>query len=429
MHRADTSYRVLILSLNYSPELSGTAPYTTAVARGMRRRGLSTRVVAAHPHYPAWKILPGYGRWYGRECVEGVPVTRLRHYVPGRPSSVRRALSELSFGLRLIATRWGRPTVVLAVSPAMISTALARARARITHPHTPFVVWVQDLYSVGLAETGQRHARGARLIAALERRLLRSSTAVVVIHQRFADRIHDDFGVPRDRITVIPNWTHLGQIPDADVAAIRQRLGWRDDETIVLHSGNMGVKQGLHHVIDAARLANTRHDEVRFVLLGDGSQRDELRELASAEPANVEFIPPLDARSFTDALQAADVLLVHELPGVAEMAVPSKLTSYFAAGRPILAATGHGGATASEVTRAGAGIVVPAGDPAALIEGAIALAADEGRAAKYGENGRRYREAALDEGSAIDRFDSLLADLTDRARTASVRRTSGGIPS
>ncbi len=93
------------------------------------------------------------------------------------------------------------------------------------------------------------------------------------------------------------------------------------------------------------------------------------------------------------------------------MAVPSKLTSYFAAGRPVLAATDDSGITAQEVRAARAGVVVPAGSPEKLLEGALTLAADTETAAAFGENGRAYRQTVLDESFAIDRFDSLLTKL------------------
>ena len=276
-------------------------------------------------------------------------------------------------------------------------------------------MWVQDLYGIGVAETGQGSGLAGRIIGRLEAWLLRSATAVVVIHDRFADRVHEDFGVPRDRIVVVRNWTHLPPLPRVDVAAVRRTHGWSDDEVVVVHTGNMGVKQGLHHVVDAGRLAHRRGQRVRFVLVGNGSQRDDLKQRAAIEPTTTEFLPPLDDSDFAAVLQAADVLLVNELPGVAEMAVPSKLTSYFAAGRPVLAATDATGITAQEVRSADAGIVVEAGDPVALLDGVAALAADREKADRFGENGKRYRETVLDETFAIDRFDSLLTDLIAKA--------------
>ena len=116
-------------------------------------------------------------------------------------------------------------------------------------------------------------------MSALEGWLLRTADRVVVIHDRFAARVADDFGVPRDRIEVVRNWTHLPPSPEVDVAATRAALGWAPGEIVVLHAGNMGVKQGLENVVDAARLASERELPVRFVLLGHGSERDRLKGL------------------------------------------------------------------------------------------------------------------------------------------------------
>ncbi len=211
---------------------------------------------------------------------------------------------------------------------------------------------------------------------------------------------------------MIRNWTHLPALPTADVVSVRRSYGWSDDEIVVVHTGNMGVKQGLEHVVDAGRLAHLQDSRVRFILVGNGSQRDELQQRIAGQATTTQILPPLDDLSFGEILQSADILLVNELPGVAEMAVPSKLTSYFASGRPVLAASDASGITAQEVHAAEAGIVVPAGDPAALLAGARRLAADRQAAARLGANGRRYRETVLAEASAIQRFDSLLGDPT-----------------
>jgi len=404
--------RTLIFGLNYPPETTGISPYTGAMSEGLTRYGHEVRAVVAHPHYPQWKITPGYGQWSRNERISGVDVLRVRHFVPESPSSVPRAISEATFGVRQSFTRWGRPSAIVVVSPALISSVFVRLRSLLFHRQTPFVVWVQDLYGIGMAEIGQGGGLAARIIRALERWLLRSASMVVVIHDRFADRIHGDFGVALERIAVIRNWSHLPPLPSADVDAVRASYGWGRDETVVVHTGNMGTKQGLHHVVDAGRLAYRRGERVRFVLVGNGSQREQLAEQIAAEPTTTEVLPPLDDDAFAAILQSADVLLVNELPGVAEMCVPSKLTSYFTSGRPVLAATDALGITAQEVHNADAGMIVPAGDPEALLDGAIALAADPENCARLGENGKRYKETVLNETFAIERFDSLLADLT-----------------
>jgi colanic acid biosynthesis glycosyl transferase WcaI len=419
-----TSPRVLVLGLNYPPERTGISPYTGSMARGLARRGFITRVLTSHPHYPDWKVQSGYGQWSRNEQIDGVDVTRLKHYVPRRPKSIRRALSEASFGARTASHDWHRPDAIVVVSPALISSLISAVRARLTRRGTPLVVWVQDLYTLGLVETGQAGSFSVRLMSALEGWLLRNADRVVVIHNRFAERVAADFGVRRDRIEVVRNWTHLPPASEVDVVAARASLGWSPGEVIVLHAGNMGVKQGLDNVVAAARLAEQRGIPVRFVLLGHGSERDRLAELGQGL-STLQFLSPLNDADFSAALASADSLLVNELPGVSEMAVPSKLTSYFSAGRPVVAATDVSGITAEEVRTADAGVVVPAGDPEALLDAVTTLAADPGRAEHLGKNGRHYRQTVLEEESAINRFTEMLTRLIapDDSATRSVPHT------
>ncbi len=106
------------------------------------------------------------------------------------------------------------------------------------------------------------------------------------------------------------------------------------------------------------------------------------------------------------------------------MAVPSKLTSYFAASRPVLAATDPQGITAGEVERAGAGVAVPAGDPGVLLETALQLAEDVDSAVVYGDAGRRYCRDALGAEAALDAFDRVIRDVAARRADRSGVRSS-----
>lgn len=397
------------MGINYAPEHTGIAPYTAAMSRGLARRGIAPQVITAHPHYPDWKVRSGYGQWSRNEQVDAIAVRRVRHYVPNPPKGLRRLASEITFGVRASTARWGSPDAIVLVSPAMVSSAMAALKAKLAYRSTPLIVWVQDLYAQGMAETGQS-GRAARVLAAIEGRLLRSADRVVVIHDRFADVIAHDFGVDRERITVVRNWTHLPPIPAVDVSAAREQFGWVPDETIVLHTGNMGVKQGLENVVNTARLAEQCGAPVRFVLVGDGGEREHLQALARGAKA-IQFIPPLGDTDYAAALASADILLVNELAGVAEMAVPSKLTSYFSAGRPVIAATDLNGITASEIRATQAGRVVPADDPEALLGATLDLRADPASADALGANGLRYRQTVLNEDTAIEKFAGVLHEV------------------
>ncbi|WP_258375065.1 glycosyltransferase family 4 protein [Curtobacterium sp. MCSS17_006] len=410
------------MGINYAPESTGIAPYSAGLARELAARGARSRVISSFPHYPQWAFREPRPPRSRTSEEDGVAVVRRRHRLPSSPGGIARALSELSFGVAAVTTRFGRPDVVVLVSPALLGAIVALLKVRVTS-RRPVVVWVQDLYTLGLREIGDRNSGFAgRAIALIERWCLRSADAVVVIHERFRDTVVQDMGVSPNAVTVVRNWSHLDDASNVDRAEVRERLGWHEDEHVVLHAGNMGVKQGLENVIDAARLAAEQGSSVRFVLIGDGNQRERLAELAANVPS-LSLMASLPDDEFRLALGAADALLVNERPGVAGMAVPSKITSYFSTGLPVIAATDPGSITANEVLLAEAGVVVPAGDPRSLLNAAETLARDPARSAALGENGRRFRSNRLSPRSSFDIFTQLLRSLAAGRQNSGTRES------
>lgn len=399
-----------MVGLNFPPEPAGIAPYTGGLASGMSASGIDVDVITSFPHYPSWSFGAARPPRSDMSMIAGCAVRRVRHRLPARPGGLSRLLSEVSFGMRAAAQRWAEHDVLVLVSPALFSSAIALARARFQSRRTPVVTWVQDLYSLGLRETGTGSGIALRLVAAVERWVLRHSSTVVVIHDRFKRTVVEELGVPASRVVVMRNWSHVEPRAAADRMGAREALGWLPHETIVLHAGNMGVKQGLGNVVEAARTAGRRGLSIRFVLLGDGNQREQLQKQAVGI-ATLQFLAPLPDEEFAAALNAADVLLVNEAPGVSGMAVPSKLTSYFATGVPVLAATDPGSVTRSEILSADAGLVVAAGDPSELIDGVLSLTEDDSMRERQGRAAQAYRAEHLTARAALDRFQSILHEL------------------
>ncbi|MEU9998189.1 glycosyltransferase family 4 protein [Streptomyces sp. NPDC050848] len=392
-----------MVSTNYAPEHAGIGPYATQIAEHWAASGHETHVLAGMPHYPSWSLDPAYaGAWRRTEERAGVVVHRRRHTVPARQTALKRAAFEasvLAHGL-LAPPGMSRPHAVLAQMPSLAGGVIgARLAARWRVPYVPVV---QDLMGAAAAQSGIRGGdRAAALAARTETYALRRAVLVGVIHETFVDKVAA-MGVERHRIRLVPNWSHVPR-PSAPRDETRQRLGWGEGETVVLHSGNMGLKQGLDVLVEAAR----RDPKIRIVLLGDGNQRAHLEQLGSGIP-NLDFMAPVDDDAFPDTLAAADVLAVTQRASVLDMSVPSKLTSYFAAGRPVLASVAAEGGTAQEVLRSGAGVLVPPEDPDALLAEIRRLGEDPTAADALGAQGPLHVEAHLTRAAGLARIDALI---------------------
>ena len=404
--------RVCVVSINYSPERSGIGPYTTGMAVGLAARGHDVQVLTGLPHYPEWRVNSAHRELSGKvQSMDGVVVRRFAHYVPSDPTTRRRLLFESTFGIRAVSFPWGRPDVVLTTSPSLIASAMAIARSKVAN--VPVGIIVHDLYGKGVIETGVMSGRMARAVRRFEAWVLKQATGAAVVHERF-ETAAIQAGVDPRRITVIRNWAHVEAAGPVNISEVRAKHGWSTDDRIVIHSGNMGAKQGLENVVEAARLADQQQVNIRFILVGNGHQRRALERRAQGI-VRIEFTDSLEMDDYRQVLASADVLLVSERPGVEEMAVPSKLTTYFAAGRPIVAATHTGGVTAQEIKDSGAGVIVAAGDPTALLGTCVNLADDFGAAKRFGTSGQRYARRLLGVDRAIDEYDEWCHRLVARS--------------
>nr|WP_217205878.1 glycosyltransferase [Streptomyces sp. AC550_RSS872] len=403
-----TGCRVLLVSTNYAPEHAGIAPYATLTAEHLAVRGAEVDVLTGMPHYPGWRVHGDYrGRWRMVEYRQGVRVHRRRGFVPTRQTALLRAAYEASFLAHgSIRPPTARPDLVLSQMPTLAGGVIGGGVAR--RHGVPHVVVVQDLMGAAAAQSGiSGGGRVASLVTSVESKILRGAALVGVVHESFVDRV-TAMGVPESRVRVVPNWSHVAP-STGDRRAVRARLGWHDEEFVLLHAGNMGLKQGLDVLVEAARIGARETPRLRIVLMGDGSRRTHLERLATGLP-NVDFLKPVPDADFPDVLAAADVLALTQRASVDDMSLPSKLTSYFASGRPTVASVAAQGGTAQEVRRSGAGVVVRADDPAALHGCVAELMGDPGRLAALGARGPAYVRERLSPEAGLGRITAMLSE-------------------
>jgi colanic acid biosynthesis glycosyl transferase WcaI len=400
--------RVLVIGINYAPEQTGSAPYTAGLAE-MIADFADVEVMAGAPHYPSWRVEPEY-RWRLRrhEQRNGVDVRHFRHFVPRKQTAIGRAIWDGSFVANVSISRPRRPPhVVIASTPSLGGAVLGARFAR--RYRATYGVVIQDLVGQAARQSGiTGGAAVADVVGRVEGWTLRRADAVVVVSDAYRDQVAR-YRVDDAKVRLLPNWTHVPH-PQEKRTTVRADLGWRDDEYVVLHAGNMGLKQDLGNVIAAARVLEGRA-KIRIVLCGGGNQREVLRDLA-ADLSNVTFLEPVSSDRYPDVLHAADVLLVNERASLRDMALPSKLTSYFAARRPVIAAVNSDGACAQEIARTnGAAHIVAPGQPAELARAIEELCVDAARSASMAAAGARFAEEHLSSAAAARRVRDLVTDL------------------
>ena len=404
--------KVLITSSYYWPEGAGTAPYLTGLAEYLSSRGHTVVVATTFAHYPEWRSSAN-GRPMLSEARAGVTIRRRAHFVPRRQSAAQRALYEatlLASGLTALPLR-RRPDVVIGTCPSLAAGVLARAASMAYR--VPCGLIFQDL--MGLAARQSGVAGGDRVASGVqraERAIARRAEGVAIIAEGFR-AYFEAGGVAPERIVRLRNWTRRVE-PEGTREETRARLGWPPDELVCLHGGNMGQKQGLGNILDAAALL--KGERIRIVLAGDGNDRARLQADASRRRlANVEFMPMQEAGRWEELMQASDVLLVNQRASVADMSLPSKLTSYFAAGRPVVASVSPDSETAREIEASEAGHIVPPEEPPALRDVLVSLRRDPTAASAFGASVRRYAESHLSAQASLERHEEFVLAVASRS--------------
>ena len=365
---------LLVIGLNYAPEPVGIGPYTAGLCEALVRSGHRVTAIVGKPYYPRWRADPAYaGGWLEAE-ENGVRLVRCPHYVPQDPVGIRRFGHLISYAITALVpavriARRERPQVVFCIAPALLSIITAILAAWLCGAR--LWVHVQDFEVEAAFATGlmRRTTWRARLALWLEAWLLGQADQVSTISPQMLAKLTEK-GIPPERQFELRNWADARFAADpARAADLRAEWGLAD-RIIALYSGNIARKQGIEILIEAARLLQHRPD-IAFVICGEGPNRSRLAEQAQGL-GNVQLHDLQPAAQMGAMLTMADLHLLPQIAGAADLVLPSKLTNMLASGRPVIATTMAGTGLHAEVD--GCGICVPPGDPEALARAIVMLA-------------------------------------------------------
>lgn len=329
--------KMLIYGINFAPELTGIGKYTGELAEWLVSREHHIKVVTAPPYYPEWKVYPGFRNFYSYKKQGNLEVYRAPLFVPTNPKTLLRLLHLVSFTLtsffillRLIV--W-RPKVVFVVEPTLFCLPLALLYSKITGAKC--ILHIQDFEidaMFGLGFMQGKQGIFAKIVIAFERWLMRRCDRVSSISDSML-QIAALKGVAINKALFFPNWVDTDFIsPNADKMYFRQKWDIPLSTKVVLYSGNMGKKQGLEIVLEAAYQFRDRKD-VLFLMVGHGAVKEELQEEAILKRlTNVRFEPLQPYECLPSLLTFADIHLVIQRKGAADIVLPSKLTGILSVG-------------------------------------------------------------------------------------------------
>ncbi len=402
--------KIVLLSMNFAPELTGIGKYSGEMADELVARGHEVIVVCAPPYYPKWTVGSGYSNqaWTREHPKPGLTVLRCPVWLPRRLGGLARLIHLASFALSsfpvLMRLVMAQPGMVFVVAPALFSAPAGWLLARLSGA----AAWlhIQDFEMDAAFELGLLKGRVMHdVVRGAERRLMGAFDTVSTISRRMMRQLAAK-GVTADRCELLPNWVDLDLVRPGDRSpALRRLLSIADRQTVCLFSGTLNRKQGLDAIIDAARLL-APHRNIMFVICGNGELRQVL-EASARDLSNVRFIDLQPAEQLNALLNMADIHLLPQLRGAADLVMPSKLAAMLASGRPVIAGAVRGTEIATVVEDCG--VLTEPECALGFANAILELAGDEDRRAAMGRAGRDYAERTLSTPAVFDRLHLQIA--------------------
>jgi len=411
--------KIVIFGINYYPEPIGIGKYTSEMAAWLKNQDHQVDVITALPHYPAWEIDPDYRKTrFSEEIIDGVKVLRSPIHIPKTKhlTAVNRIQLETSFSLASL--RYWLPLffkrkkydVVITICPPMqlgIIAWLYNFFCRV-----PWVFHIQDLQVDAAMQLGiVKNSIFIKSLAGIEKFLLKRATRISTITESMSRKITLK-GISNERIWILPNWSDNNFVnPLPFNNDFRREYSYDENHILIMYAGNMGEKQGLELVLQAAdRLRD--HPQLRFIMIGNGSSRDRLTDIArEMRLTNLQFLPIQPPERLPMMLAAANIHLVVQRREAADIVMPSKLTNILAAGRPVIATADPGTALYTILVDYKTGFVIPPDELDAFVGAINRLAKDTALCEKMGNNSRKYAECFFNKDNILFNFQTRLTEL------------------
>jgi colanic acid biosynthesis glycosyl transferase WcaI len=405
--------KITVCGINYSPELIGIAVYNTDFCKFMAGAGHQVTVVTGFPYYPGWRKRPGdSGKLYATEKSDRATIQRCWQYVPAKPAVFNRMVHEASFTLTsaIKLLFLPAPDVYVVISPPLLLGLVAAFLSMIKR--RPFLYHVQDLQPDAALRLGMlKPGLLADLLFAISYFAYEHAARVSSISKAMCDSIQSQ-GVSAAKVIYWPNWVDISSASEVQRrGAWKERFGIPSAKRIVSYAGNIGAKQGLEMLIDAAAVVQETHPDVLIVMAGDGAAADDMRRIcAEKRVENVLFQNVLSKEDHAALLTDSDLCVIPQKRGSSAAFLPSKLLKILAMGRPIVTNADSDGALYAAVAEGGFGVCAEPGDPKSLANAIIELLSNPERLAKLGSAGQQY-VMQFERTNVLSRIEKVLQEI------------------
>lgn len=404
--------KYLLVSQYFHPDTAATGQLMTDLAVGLEERGLDMAVYTTQPNYHSGH----FSRQPREEIYEGVDVRRIGAPQFKQTSLPRRVFNWVVYtvwmsAVLLVSRTVQRQEVIFVSNPPFFPVAMwvvCRIR-RFSYTYIVHDLWPEKGIEFGFWSDG---GIVDRVWSPIHARVFRDAEAVVTLGPKMRSSIlsYDGGSDLDERVKVVHNWA------DGDIIQPREKAdNWFSrkhdvvDEFTLLYSGNLG----LFHDVETPIRGVAACDEVTFLIIGEGDDRERLVDIAQTldvRGGRVRFLPYQSRENLPFSLTCADVAVVAVGEGFEGTCVSSKLYTALATGQPVLVVAAADADEARIVTEHDAGQQVAQGDIEGVVEAIRRWREDPCLLERQGKNARELFERQFTKQHAIDQYYRVLVE-------------------
>jgi glycosyltransferase involved in cell wall biosynthesis len=397
--------KILIVTQYFWPENFRINDLSVALTE----RGHEVTVLTGKPNYPKGEFYPNYS-FFSRnyEVWNNVRVFRSPLMPRGKAGGLRLMINYLSFAFfnsirgLFVAGDFDK---ILVYEPSPVTVGFPAILMK-WRKKVPVFFWVQDLWPHSVAAAGGlNHEVVLNILEKVTRWIYKKSDKILIQSEAFRDIIEGQ-GVPKEKIIFYPNSVEeLFRVsePKPEISSLLPE-GFK-----IMFAGNIGESQDFETIIETAAIVASKNPAIKWVILGDGRKRnyvsERIRELGLQDKFHLLGSYPVEM--MPEFYACADCLFVSlKRDYIFSLTIPSKIQSYLACGKPVLASLdGEGGRVVKE---ARAGMVVEAEKPAKLAAAALEFYdLPQSEREQMGRNARKYFDDNFERELLVNRLEEI----------------------
>lgn len=381
--------KILFHTHYYLPETGPATKRISGLAENLKEDGHQVEILTGFPSYPSGIKPDGYKRKiYMDEEINGIKIYRYYTYASPKVNLFNRLLNYLSFMISSLFFLFKKEKydVIITSSPPLFISISAWPISALKK--TPLVFDVRDIWPDVAEEIGQISRGGFqyKILDKMANFLYKKSDLITTVTNMKKEKLKSK-GISNEKIKYISNGFDKIFLENDIDNKIVDEFNLKEKFTLV-YAGNVGLAQGLDIIIDAAENLKDYND-IQFLIIGDGLEKDELEQRAKkAELNNLKFLGLYPHKKIYTFLRYSDASIIPLKNENLKDSVPSKLFESLGAGCPVILSAA--GESAKIVNDSNGGLTVEPGDSAALKDAILQLYNNEDLKRDFSKNGQAY---------------------------------------